>query len=90
MANVMEFTCRICGAACIGYPRSRYCAQCRKKVRLETLRKAKARAAEKKRAERAGKGGGEDRLPAPTLGQIAARARSLHMSYGEFVAKYGI
>ena len=25
-----------------------------------------------------------------TLGQIAARARALHMSYGEFVAKYGI
>lgn len=25
-----------------------------------------------------------------TLGQIAAKARRLHMSYGEFVAKYGI
>ena len=26
----------------------------------------------------------------PTQGQIAAKARSLHMSYGQYVAKYGL
>lgn len=47
-----------------------------------TQRESKARAARKRRKDPPER--------KPTLGQIAAKARSLHMSYGEFVAKYGI
>lgn len=78
------YTCEICGAQCVGHINARYCPECRGEVKKSTRRESKARAAARGKAK-AGAAG----RPL-TLGQIAARARRLHMSYGEFVAKYGL
>ena len=88
---MITYTCQICGKTCTGYPRSRYCVQCRTTVRRETQRKSKARVAEKQREDGVMKQRGTGERPsAPSLGQIAVRTRAQHMSYGEYVAKYGI
>lgn len=78
----IPYTCEICGKACEGHINSRYCPECRENVKRSTQRESKAKAARRRRKD----------PPAekPTLGLIAAKARSLHMSYGEFVARYGL
>ena len=80
----VPYTCEICGVECVGHPQSKYCPTCRDEVIRWTQRERQVKNRAKQRAEARKTGG---RL---TLGQIAARARALHMSYGEFVAKYGI
>ena len=51
-------------------------------VKKSTQRESKARAARKRHKDPP-----DQKL---TLGQIAARAREAHMSYGQYVAKYGL
>lgn len=80
----VPYTCEICGKACNGHPNSRYCTKCRGEVIRRNQRERK----EKDQGKQRDKAVEVDR--APSLGQIAARARALHMSYGEFVAKYGL
>lgn len=78
----IPYTCQICGARCVGHINAQYCPECRGEIKKSTQLESKARAARKRRKD-----------PTewkPTLGQIAARARSLHMSYGQYVAKYGL
>ena len=77
------YTCEICGKECEGHFNSRYCPECRGEVIRSTHKESLAKRRAKRKAEAA-------EAAKPTLGQIAARARNLHMSYGEFVAKYGI
>lgn len=79
----IPYTCQICGAQCVGHINARYCPECRGEVIRSTHKESLAKRRAKRKAEAA-------EAAKPTLGQIAARARSLHMSYGEFVAKYGI
>ena len=78
------YTCEICGKECEGHPNSRYCSECRGTVIRSTHKESLA----KRRAKRQTKA--SEVAKPMTLGQIAAKARSLHMSYGEFVAKYGL
>lgn len=79
----VPYTCEICGAQCVGHVNARYCPECRGEVIRSTRKEslAKSRAKRKAKAAEAAK---------PTLGQIAARAREAHMSYGQYVAKYGL
>ena len=77
----VRYTCERCGAECVGYPQAKYCPTCRDEVIRQNQRE---------RNQRRRRTGAPKAVRAPTLGQIAARARALHMSYGEFVAKYGI
>lgn len=81
MKNI-PYTCAICGKPCEGRINARYCPECRENVKRSTQRESKAKAARRRCKD----------PPAekPTLGQIAAKARRLHMSYGEFVARYGL
>ena len=79
-----SYTCQICGAQCVGHVSVSYCHERRGEVKKSTQRERRARAAASKKAKAREAG-----RPL-TLGQIAAKARRLHMSYGEFVAKYGI
>lgn len=78
------YTCEICWKECEGHFNSRYCPECRGEVIRSTQKESLA----KHRAKRQTKTS-EGAKPM-TLGQIAAKARRLHMSYGEFVAKYGL
>lgn len=80
----VPYTCDICGAQCVGHVNARYCPECRGEVIRSTHKESLA----KRRAKRQTKAS-EGAKPM-TLGQIAAKARRLHMSYGEFVAKYGL
>lgn len=80
----VPYTCDICGAQCVGHVNARYCPECRGEVIRSTHKEslAKHRAKRKTKASEGAK--------PMSLGQIAAKARRLHMSYGEFVAKYGL
>lgn len=80
----VPYTCQICGAQCVGHVNARYCPECRGQVIRSTHKESQEKRRAKRRTEKRGPDG---KL---TLGQIAAKARSLHMSYGEFVAKYGL
>lgn len=78
----IPYTCQICGAQCVGHINARYCPECRGEVKKSTQRESKARAARKRHKDPP-----DQKL---TLGQIAARAREAHMSYDQYVAKYGL
>lgn len=80
----VPYTCEICGAQCVGHVNARYCPECRGEVKKSTQRESKAKSAARKKAK--GRKAGRPL----TLGQIAAEARRLHMSYGQYVAKYGL
>ena len=80
----VTYTCDICGAQCVGHVNARYCPECRGEVIRSTHKESLA----KRRAKRQAKAS-EGAKPM-SLGQIAAKARRLHMSYGEFVARYGL
>lgn len=82
------YTCEICGKECEGHFNSRYCPECRGEVIRSTHKESLAKRLAKRRAKRQAKAS-EGTKPM-TLGQIAAKARSLHMSYGQYVAKYGL
>lgn len=72
-----KFVCTVCGRAFTAEARiAKYCPECRRKVRLE-----QQRAATQARLKRNRRGKKKS-----TLNEIAAEAKSAHMSYGKYVA----
>lgn len=82
--------CKVCGkpfTACANS--AKYCPNCKEEKRKADYLIANQKRNEARRKMRAAKKRESARPKGPTLAEIAEKAKELHMTYGEYVARFG-